>query len=335
MKAAVLQSQNAPLIVKELIIPELSFGQVLVRVHASGICGAQMGEISGANGEDRYLPHLLGHEGGGIVVEVGPGVRTVKPKDHVVLHWRKGTGMESSPPVYTDMDGHSVGAGWVTTFNDYAIVSENRITKIDNDIPFEIAALMGCAVTTGLGLVNNEAQLKMGQSILVAGCGGVGLNVIQGAVLCGGNPIIAVDSVSSKLEMAKSFGATDVVLCSDGSDFVVLKPVDVFVDCTGNPDVIASGYALAKKTILVGQPRHDQSLIFPAMRRNYCGKILMDSQGGFTNPAQDIPNYLGLYKAGKLNLDGLITHRFGLDDVNEAMNVAYSGKAIRVILEMK
>ena len=335
MKAAVLQELGEPLVVKELIIPKLSFGQVLVRIHASGICGAQMNEISGACGKDKYLPHLLGHEGGGVVVEVGPGVCTVTPRDHVVLHWRKGTGMESSPPVYMDLEGAPVGAGWVTTFSDYSVVSENRVTKIDDDIPFEVAALMGCAVTTGLGLINNEAELKMGQSIMVAGCGGVGLNVIQGARLVGANPIIAVDVLSSKLEMAESFGATECVLCDNDLDFKSLDPVDVFVDCTGNVGVIAAGYSLAKKTILVGQPRHDQDLVFPEMRSNYCGKILMDSQGGLTDPARDIPRYLGLYKAGRLNLDELITDRFPLDQVNEAMDRAYSGKANRVILEMK
>jgi len=277
----------------------------------------------------------MGHEGGGVVVEVGPGVGTVTPGDHVVLHWRKGIGMESSPPVYMDFEGRPVGAGWVTTFNDYTIVSENRVTKIDDDIPFEIAALMGCAVTTGLGLINNEAKLKMGQSILVAGCGGVGLNVIQGAHLVGANPIIAVDILPSKLEMAESFGATECLTGGDGFDFKSLDPVDVFVDCTGNVGVIAGGYGLAKKTILVGQPRYDCDLVFPAMRENYCGKIMMDSQGGLTKPERDIPNYLGLYKSGRLNLDDLITDRFPLDQVNVAIDRAYSGKANRVILEMR
>jgi len=330
MRAAVLERLNKPLIVKELAILELSFGQVLVKIHASGICGAQMGEVCGANGVDKYLPHLLGHEGGGEVLEVGPGVSTVKPGDHVVLHWRKGTGMEANPPVYIDADGNSVGAGWVTTFSEAAVISENRLTVIDDDVPFDIAALMGCAVTTGLGLINNDAQLKIGQSIAVAGCGGIGLNVIQGARIVGATPIIAIDIHDSKLEMAKKFGAI-YTYNSSGWSF---GDVDVFVDCTGNPDVIAFGYSIAKKTILVGQPKKGECLTIPNVRSCYCGKTIMDSQGGQTNPSVDIPNYLKLYKSGRLNLIDLITHRFKLEDINAAMSMAFSGKAVRCVLEM-
>ena len=335
MKAAVLVKLNEPVVVKELAIPKLSFGQVLVKIHASGICGAQMGEISGANGDDKYLPHLLGHEGGGEVLEIGPGVSTVRPRDRVVLHWRKGTGMEANPPTYLDENGNEVGAGWVTTFSESAVISENRLTVIDDDVPFDIAALMGCAVTTGLGLINNEAKLKIGRSIMVVGCGGVGLNVIQGAKLAGGNPIIAVDVHRSKLELAEKFGATHFINNRNQSDLRAFDNVDVFVDCTGDTSIISFGYSIAKKTILVGQPKKGECLKIPNVRNCYCGKVLMDSQGGLTDPSVDIPNYLKLYKSGRLNLDDLITHRFKLEEVNEAMSMAYSGKAVRCVLEMR
>ena len=333
MKAAVLRKQNEPLALVELELPDLSRGQVLVRVYRSGICGAQIGEIAGTKGPDSYLPHLIGHEGGGVVMNTGPGVTHVKMADHVVLHWRKGEGIESVPPKYTARSGERIGGGWVTTFNEYAVVSENRLTPIPDDIPFEIAALLGCAVTTGLGIVFNDADLQAHQTIMIAGCGGVGLNVIQGAKLVGCSSIIAVDPQNRKLGMAERFGATNFASDILGID----RPsnnIDVFVDCTGDVGVIAYGYSISKKTILVGQPRTGECLTLPNMRGNYCGKILMDSQGGQTNPTQDIPKYLDMYKAGDLDLDSLITDRFPLEDVNEALDLVRSGQSGRVILEM-
>src|SRR5262249_13581836 len=179
MKAAILETLRAPLVIDEIEIPALQCGQVLAKIHRTSICGAQLGEIDGRKGEDKFLPHLLGHEGGGVVLETGPGVTHVRRGDHVVLHWRKGPGIQASTAKY-DWNGRTVNSGWVTTFNEYTVVSENRLTPIPKDVPFEIAALMGCAVTTALGVINNLAQLKIGQSIAVFGCGGVGLNVVQG-----------------------------------------------------------------------------------------------------------------------------------------------------------
>lgn len=350
MRAAILQTLTVPLYVDTLQIPDLEVGQVLVEVHASGICGAQLGEISGAKGEDKYLPHLMGHEGGGIVRRIGPGVTHVKEGDHVVMHWRKGVGIESRPPVYRRQeDGSLVGAGWVTTFNDHAVVSENRLTPIDKDIPFDIAALMGCAVTTGLGLVNNEAKLKIGQSIAVAGCGGVGMNVIQGAVMVGANLIVGIDIHQHKLERILATGASVAINTSifGGRIYSISQEirkwissgVDVFVDCTGNMKMIEEGLktlAPGGKLILVGQPSWCNTLTIEGFRNHfYDGKIIMDSQGGLTNPTVDIPRYLNLYRIGKLKLDGLITHRFPLEQVNEALTTVRSGAAGRCILEMK
>lgn len=341
VKAAVLKEINKPLKIETITLPLLDVGQVLVEVHASGICGAQIGEIRGAKGEDKYLPHLLGHEGGGIVKAIGPGVTHVKPGNRVVMHWRKGKGIEAQPPRYQGEAG-LIGGGWVTTFNEAAVVSENRLTKIGDDIPFDIAALMGCAVTTGLGLVNNEAKLKIGQSIAVAGCGGVGLNVIQGAALVGGFPIIAIDIHDEKIDLAMQFGATHGINSKDakmGDALRMIKKqgVDVFVDCTGQPSMIDDGYmatAPGGKMILVGQPAQHQALWLRKFLQHYRGKTMLDSQGGLTNPTIDIPRYCELYRTGKLKFDGLITHRFPLHQVNDALNVVVSGQAGRVILEM-
>lgn len=150
MKAAILDRLESPLIVDTVKLPETLYpGQVLVKVHYSGICGSQIGEISGAKGKDNFLPHLLGHEGSGEVMLIGPGVLFVKPGDKVVMHWRKGLGLDAKPPVYS-WKGSRLNAGFVTTFNEYAIVSENRLTILPEGVPMDIAPLMGCAVTTAL-----------------------------------------------------------------------------------------------------------------------------------------------------------------------------------------
>ena len=347
MKAAILNRLNEPLvIVEDLEHLPLEAGQVLVKVMTSSICGKQIGEISGHYGPDKYLPHGLGHEGSGTVVEIGPGVTTVKLGDHVVLHWRKGSGIEAKPPKYK-WGNFTVGAGPVITFNDWAVVSENRLTTIPDDIPFDIAALMGCAVTTGLGLINNEAKLKIGQSIAVFGCGGVGMNIIQGAMMISAYPIIAIDKDQWKLDMAVKFGATHTfnTKYNIGNDYlfneinkVVKGGVDVAVDCTGDPwTIIPSAYnstSAQGKTILVGQPHVNRSVMFHDFSNNYGGKVMFASQGGLTNPTVDIPRYCELYKTSKLQLKEMITHRFPLYKINEALDVVRRGEAIKCIIDM-
>lgn len=336
MKAAILERIGAPLVVDDVSVPCLGVGQVLVRVHASGICGKQIGEIAGSFGPDQYLPHLMGHEGGGVVVDIGPGVTLVKQGDHVVLHWRKGAGIESACPKYTRGE-EVIGGGRVTTFSEYSVVAENRLTVIDEPVPHEIAALMGCAVTTGLGVVFNEAQLKPGQSIGVIGCGGVGLCVIMGAKLAGAKNIAALDH-PSKLGLhglpVKCGANTTLVTQS----MKMIEGYDIIVDTTGSVDLIAQAYHLVApggKVIMVGQPRRGEALVLPDVAGDFKGKTLMDSAGGGTLPNEDIPRYLRLYKQGALPLDKMITHRFKLSDVNEALDVVRSGVAGRVILEMK
>ena len=192
-QAAILVAQRQPLLIDTIELPQqLEVGQVLVEVKVSGICGSQLGEIDGVKGPDRFLPHLMGHEGFGKVLEVGAGVKHVQVGDSVVLHWRPGAGIQADPPIYRWRD-QKLNAGWVTTFNRHAVVSENRCTKVPSDIDPEKAALFGCAITTGFGVVENNAKLKMGESVVVFGSGGVGLNIIQAASLVSATPIIAVD----------------------------------------------------------------------------------------------------------------------------------------------
>lgn len=343
MKAAILEKLNSPLVVDSITLPQLDVGQVLVKVCCSGICGKQIGEISGLYGEDKFLPHLLGHEGGGIVIEIGHGVKNVKKDDHVVMHWRKGTGIESTFPKYRRDSGY-VGGGMITTFNEYAVVSENRLTPIPKDVPFDIAALMGCAVTTALGIINNEAHLKIGQSIAVYGCGGVGLNVVQGAAMVSAYPIIAIDKIENKLDMALKFGATHTINSSivdvseEISKIVGRHGVDVFVECTGSVDIIAQAYELTApsgNTIMVGQPPYGKSLTINSMNKHYGGKKIFASLGGLTNPTDDIIRYLRLYLQGKLNFSGLITHTFQLEDINLALGKMRDGETGRIIIKME
>lgn len=341
MRAAVLTELRAPLQVVELTLPEtLAVGQVLVKVHFSGVCGSQLGEIDGAKGEDKYLPHLLGHEASGTVLAVGAGVRQVKVGDKVVMHWRKGAGIEAETPLFT-WDGRKVNAGWITTFNEYAIVSENRVTTIPPDSDLEVAALFGCAVTTGFGIVENNAKLRIGESIVVFGAGGIGLNIIQAAAMVSAYPIVAVDLHDAKLALAKRLGATHV-FNSTGADadanHTALSQllagencaagVDVFIDNTGQPAIIEMGYRMTKpqgRVILVGVPRKGQDVTLHSLPLHF-GKVLTGSHGGEAIPHVDIPRYQNMSRAGRLMLRPLITDFFPLEEINMAIAAMRSGK---------
>jgi S-(hydroxymethyl)glutathione dehydrogenase/alcohol dehydrogenase len=341
MNAAILVKQNDPLIVAEVEIPDLAAGQVLVKVERSGICGKQVDEITGKRGEDLFLPHLLGHEGAGVVVEAGPGVRKVKSGDHVVLHWMKGSGMDAAPPRY-DWDGVQVSAGWVTTFNEYAIVSENRVTSIDPEVGFDVAALLGCAVTTGLGIVFNDADLKPGQSVAIFGAGGIGLNAVQGAALVNAYPIVAVDIEDHKLESAIAFGATHTVNSKSQDPEAFLNEltggngVSVSVDTTGNSKVFEMAYRVTSNTgtaVLAGVLHHEQPITIDPYKLHF-GRRIVASHGGNTRPDDDIPRYIQLYKLGKLKLDEQITHSYPLSEINEAMDSVRSGRALRCMVSI-
>ncbi len=340
--AAILVELKKPLVVEEIEIPALRYGQVLVKVLCSGICGSQIGEINGAKGPDKYLPHLLGHEGAGEVLECGEGVRTVKPGDRVVLHWRKGAGIEAPAAKYTSPRG-TINAGWVTTFNQHAVISENRMTKIPADFDIEAGALMGCAVTTGFGVINNNAQLKIGQSIAVFGAGGIGLNIVQAAALVSGNPIIAVDLFDNKLELAKRLGATHTINSSksDAAEqvrkIVGDKGLDVAVDNTGNVKVIELAYELTAatgKTVLVGVPPKGSKATIYTLPLHF-EKELTGSHGGEAQPDRDIPNYVRLCQQGRLNLKELVGRRYALADINQAISDMREGAvAGRCLIQM-
>jgi S-(hydroxymethyl)glutathione dehydrogenase / alcohol dehydrogenase len=340
-KAAILAQSREPLVVDEIALPEtLGVGQVLVKVLYSTICGAQLNEIAAAKGPDKFLPHLLGHEASARVIEIGLGVTTVKPGDTVVLHWRPSQGIQCPPPAY-QWRGKKLNAGWVTTFNDYAVVSENRMTVIPPDYNLRDAPLLGCAVTTAAGVINNDANVKIGESVVVFGVGGVGLNVVQFAELAGANPIVAVDLVDSKLAMAKSRGATHCLNANAVSDMdaeirkiVGAKGPDKVIETTGAKSVIELAYNLTHADgtcVLVGVPSEKVSIYTLPIHFN---KVLTGSHGGDAVPHVDIPRLIRLIEAGRLSFEGLITHEFPLDDINAALDVVRSGSAGRVLLRI-
>lgn len=342
MKAAVLVESKKPLVVADIECPAtLDFGQVLVKIHYSGICGAQINEIDAVKGPDKFLPHLLGHEGSGVVQKIGPGVTTVKEGDHVVLHWRPSQGIQSATPKY-NWNGKKLNAGWVTTFNDSAVVSENRLTPISKNFDLKVAPLFGCAVTTAMGVINNDAQLKIGQSVVIFGIGGVGLNIAQAASMVSAHPIVGVDLLEHKLKMGENFGLTHSVLGGHQNidetirSIVGPKGADVVIETTGNSRLIEQAYELTHpdgKTILVGVPQKGDNISIYSLPLHF-NKILTGSHGGDAVPDLEIPRYIRLIESGKMTLDGIITHEFSLEEINEALTLFRKGEAGRIIIKM-
>lgn len=351
-QAAILVEQREPLVIDAIELPDqLDAGQVLVEIKHSGVCGSQLGEVAGVKGPDPWLPHLLGHEGGGIVLETGPGVRHVRSGQHVVMHWRKGEGIDAAPGNYrwsqSPRPEGKLNSGQVTTFQRHAVVSENRLTPIPNDLPLDVAALFGCPVTTGLGVVENDAQLKLGQSLVVWGSGGVGLNIIQGAAMLSATPIVAIDLHDNRLELARQLGATHTLNANGMTPTDVTEAIqdpamlggmaDVVVDNTGQPAIIRAAYELTAntgKTILVGVPKHDAETTLHTLPLHF-DKTLTGSHGGSCQPTTDIPRYLKLVETGKLDLAPLITHRYPLGDINRALDELRDGTvAGRCMIDM-
>jgi S-(hydroxymethyl)glutathione dehydrogenase/alcohol dehydrogenase len=337
--AAILVEQRQPLVVDEVEVPALGYGQALVELGVSRICGSQIGEIDGVKGPDRFLPHLLGHEGGGTVLEVGPGVKQVKAGERVVLHWRPGKGIEAQPPVY-QWNGRRASAGFLTTFNRYAVISENRLTAVPDDTDFEICSLLADTLTTGFGVINNDARVRIGESVVIIGCGCIGLGVVLGAKLAGAHPIIAVDIQDHKLQKAAAFGATHGINSST-SDFVeeVLRvlggrPPDVVIDGTGNPQVLEKAFPLTSpvgRCVIFGVMPHDRKLSLNTLPLHF-GKVLTGSHGGGSQPAEDIPRYLRMLRAKVFDPSPFVSHRIPLDQVNEGIAKMRSGEVIHCMI---
>ena len=334
MKAAVLEKLNYPLAIREIFPTQLLPGQVYVKVLASGLCGAQLHEIRGHKGNGKFLPHLMGHEGCGIVKEVGPGVTTVKEGDKVVMHWRPGSGIESEFPKY-HLGEKIISSGKCTTLSEFSIVSENRLTKVPHDTPTVLAAMLGCSLTSALGIIDNECNLKFGESVAVIGCGGVGLNLIQAAKMKSAHPVYGVDINDKMFDLTHQIGV-DIFTCD--LEFIPEK-VDVILDTTGVPEVISKAFdklAPSGRLIMVGQPAPgtDLNIFNPLSMFDGQGKSIRASQGGGTKPDEDIPRYIKLANREMLDFNTLHTDTFALDNINDAFDLLKTGNAGRIIIKI-
>jgi len=338
-KAAILVEQKKDLVVDEIEIPKLEHGKVLVEIKSTRICGSQLGEIEGVKGPDHYLPHLLGHEAGGVVREVGPLVTRVKEGEHVVCHWRPAPGISGPCPTY-EWNGSAVNAGHITTFSEYAVISESRLTPIDAKYGHDVSALMADTITTGFGIISNDAKVRIGQSVCIIGIGGIGLGTVLGAKLAGAHPIIAVDLFGHKLEQARKCGAThcinskEIKIKDAISAITGRSEVDVMVEGTGRPEIIETAYELTSRhgiCVLFGVMRFDQKVSLNTLPLHF-GRTLTGSEGGQSQPHIDIPRYLRMMDDGAFDLDDFVSHRCKLEDINSSISRMRSGESIHTLI---
>lgn len=330
MLAAVLIELNRPLMMAEVKPCELAFGQVRVRMLASGICGAQLAEIRGEKGNAKFLPHLMGHEGCGIVEEVGPAVTRVKAGDKVVLHWRKAGGIESPFPRY-QFDGRVIQSGKVVTFAEEVIASENRVTPVPQDTPRGLAALLGCGLSTALATLQHEADFAAGESLLVIGAGGLGINLLRAAQLFHAEPVACVDVHENKRAMVEVAGASYHL-----GEFPREK-FDVVIDTVGLPATFSGAcraLAPSGRLVMIGQPKHPLELPSECDMFAGEGKTIKATQGGGFQPDRDIPRWLKLWRKGTLKVEGIVTHSLPLAQANDAIDLVRFGNAGRVLLTM-
>lgn len=361
MKAAVLEAYGQPLNVTDVDLAGPQRGEVRVAVKATGVCHS---DLSIAQGKlPLPTPCVLGHEGAGEVVEIGDGVTAVKPGDRVVLMWttmcgdcffcRRGQtylcdasralGMMDDGTTRLSKDGQAILHGINTAcFAEEVIMRERSVVKIAEDIPYEIAAVVGCGVLTGVGAAIYTAGLQPGESAAVLGCGGVGINVIQGAKLAGANPIIAIDTMQAKLDIAQSFGATHLIDASNGDagaqvlELTGGRGADAAFEVVGVPALQRQVFDMTRRggrAVFVGVAAMVDEVSLPSMFLTLGEKTAKGCYYGSCDPKRDIPVLLQLWKAGKLDLEGLITQTSRLEDVNGAFEDMESGKVIRTVLK--
>lgn len=337
MKAAILVEKNKPLYVDNVNLPKkLSFGQVRVRLLASGLCGAQLQEISGLKGNEKYMPHLIGHEGCGIVEDVGEDVSKVKKGDKVVMHWRKGSGIEANFAKY-QWGEREISGGKVTTLAEETVVSENRVTAVDKEINNEFCALLGCGLSTGFSVVNKDANVKFGENVLIVGCGGVGLSCVQAAKLSLASEVVGIDINEKKRQMVENLGAVFYSPVNVEKMIESKIKFDCIIDTTGILNFVSRFIPLLSeqgRCILVSQPKPDSQIIIsdPIKFFSSNGQTIRSTQAGNFDPDVDIPRYIKLYKNGQINIKSLVTDRYDIFNVNEAITKLKSGESGRIII---
>jgi len=341
--AAILYEPGMPLRIEELTVPNLKPGQVLVNVAFSGVCQSQLLEVRGKRGPDHYLPHTLGHEGSGTVLKVGKGVTKVKPGDHVVLSWIKGNGADVPSTVYQSASG-PINSGAISTFMRCTVTCENRVTPIHDNMPLREAALLGCAIPTGAGIVLNTTRLQPGSSVAVFGIGGIGLSAVLAASMMKAATIIAVDLFEHKLEYAHKVGATHLINArhDDPLDTILNitggRGVDYAIESAGRRETMEMAFKAVHDNgglcVLAGNLPHGEHISidpFDLIK----GKRIIGTWGGESQPDRDIPLYADLYLAGKLRLELLITHEYRLEDINIAFSDMEQGKVGRALIDMR
>jgi Zn-dependent alcohol dehydrogenase len=353
-------AESRPLEIVELELDPPAEGELLVKVGAAGLCHSDLSVIDGSR--PRVMPMVLGHEAAGEVVEVGPGTEGFQPGDHVILAFvpacggcdpcRTGRAALCDRGAAANVAGELLGGGrrWshpgdeemnhhlgVSAFAEHIVVSARSAVKVDPSLPHEIAALFGCAVLTGVGAVQNSANVRMGDTVAVFGLGGVGLAALLGARLAGASRIVAVDVVQDKLDLALELGATDTVLAGGAGTVEEVRQAsgggaDKVIETVGNAAVLADAYAATRRggtTVTVGLPHPSKTLSIPAVSLVAEERTLKGSYLGSCVPTIDVPRYVELYQAGRLPVDRLLTHRIALDDINEGFDRLAGGHAVR------
>lgn len=358
MRAAVLRSTGDDKleIRDDLTLVDVGPGQVKVKIEATGVCHSDVSAMSGLIPQP--APFVPGHEGAGVVTEVGPDVTTVAPGDHVIVAWSAPCGtckycLQFKQPnlcvnilfavgmqANFQIDGSPIfGMAGNGTFAEEVILPYQGVVKIDDDVPFDIASLVGCGVMTGVGAALNTTKVVPGSSVVVIGCGGVGISVIQGARVAGAAEIVAVDLVDHKLEDAKRFGATAAVkpdeldaiknTLTDGDGF------DYAFEAIGLPQTMRSAFDATRRggtTCVVGVGAADKQVSFSAFELFFAEKTFVGSYYGSADVRSDFHRVLRLWKSGRLDLDGMISRKLGLDDVNEAVTALKAGDVIRQVI---
>ncbi len=339
--AALLVQTGAPLVQAEIDIPALKSGQVLVEIAYSGACGTQVMEWRGDKGEDKWVPHCLGHEGTGTVLETGGAVSKVKAGDKVVLSWIKGSGIEAGGAVYA-WGEKKVNAGGVTTFQRHAVVSENRLTLLPAGLPMDVAVLLGCAAPTGMGAVYNVLKAQPGDSVAVFGTGGVGLHALMAASLVGAMPVIAIDPNPTRRALAPLYGATHVI-DPTGVDVlaeikkIVPQGVDIAVESSGVPTAMEQAVNATRqqggRAVVIGNARHGAVLSLNPSVFNQ-GKSLLGTWGGDSVPDRDYGRFARLLSAGRFPVRDLLSKPYALEQADQALQDLASGKIGRPLIDM-
>lgn len=340
-KAAILESAGSPLILAEITIPPLLPGQILVKVKFSGVCRSQLMEVRGKRGPDKWVPHLLGHEGSGEVYKVGPGVTKVVPGDDVVLGWLKAAGMDAPGAKYK-LDNQVINSGPVTTFSEYTIVSENRVVKKPKGLGLDVSVLFGCALLTGAGMVFNELKPSPQNSVVVMGLGGIGLAALMALVARGCTDIIAIDVSEEKLAFARELGVRKVLNANSNeliSQFSKLVPggADYCIESAGTVKSIELGYDLIRpnggKLLFASHPPEGEKISLNP-HDLIKGKLIAGSWGGDSNPDRDIPIFSKIFQETNTPISRLITRRYKLEDINNALNDLEAGIVFRPLIVM-